>query len=46
MVYFTNKEGSTYDGDFKDNKKYGFGIEKWPDGAIYEGNFVDGVKEG
>jgi len=37
---------SVYDGEFIDDKKNGFGTEKYNDGSIYKGEFKDGVREG
>ena len=51
-------EGHDYDGDFKDNEINGNGVFRWTNGdvydgqityangQIYEGNYVNGVKEG
>lgn len=34
---FTFKSGAIYDGEWKGNKKDGYGIQVWPDGAKYDG---------
>ena len=31
-------DGSSYEGSWVDNKYEGFGVFKWSDGDIYEGN--------
>lgn len=28
------------------NKKNGYGVERWPNGEVYSGCFIDGLKEG
>ena len=33
-------------GGWKDNKQQGYGIEEFPNGDIYEGNFEKGQKHG
>lgn len=37
---------STYEGEWKDGKKHGFGTIVYKDGARYEGNFQNGYKHG
>ena len=32
-----------YTGDMENNKKHGWGIQHWPDGSRYEGNWKDDV---
>ena len=39
-------KGSTYNGEFSDDKKNGYGEEKYSDGSIYKGEFKDGLKDG
>jgi len=41
---FSNK--SVYEGEFKNDMKEGYGIEKFNDGSIYKGYFVQGKKQG
>ena len=38
----TWKDGRMYEGEYKDDKKNGYGVYKWADGRIYEGNWLDG----
>ncbi len=40
------KTGATYKGLLKDNKKVGRGIFTWPNGAKYDGEFMDNAREG
>eukprot|EP00965_Chrysotila_dentata_P229715 6197340-Pleurochrysis_carterae.AAC.1 len=35
-----------YEGEFKSNKICGSGIYNWPDGNVYEGQVVDGLRHG
>ena len=44
MECFSNK--SVYEGEFKNDMKEGYGIEKYNDGSIYKGYFVQGKKQG
>jgi hypothetical protein len=37
---FTWKDGSSYDGDFKDNMIEGYGVYIWDDGRKYRGEWV------
>lgn len=38
---FIDSEGSTYDGDWKDDLQHGYGCETWSQGKIkFEGNYV------
>ena len=39
-------KNTQYEGDFKDDKKNGFGEEKSSDGTIYRGEFKDDLKHG
>ena len=41
---FINK--SIYEGEFKNDLKDGYGEEKYPDGSVYKGGYVAGMKEG
>lgn len=36
--------GAKYTGEWKDDKQHGHGVETWPDGAVYEGHYVNGMK--
>ncbi len=46
IYYFQN--GDIYEGEFSNNKRNGFGIMQYAnnDDAVYEGNWVDGIKQG
>ena len=33
-------DGNSYEGDFVDDSRDGFGVYRWLDGSIYEGQFV------
>ena len=33
-------------GDYKNDKKQGFGVFTWPDGRMYEGEWFDGKQHG
>lgn len=35
-----------YDGDYKDDKKEGYGIFKWPSASVYEGHFKNDFRHG
>jgi hypothetical protein len=35
-----------YKGNWLEDKQEGHGVETWPDGAKYEGNYKQGQKEG
>lgn len=39
-------DGSRYEGEWKDNKRNGYGVEWHPDGEKYCGNWVNNVKCG
>jgi hypothetical protein len=39
-----HQDGAKYEGDWRDDKQDGHGVETWPDGARYEGNYVMGKK--
>ena len=39
-------DGTTYDGEWKDNNKHGRGVYKWADGDTYDGDYKDGKKHG
>jgi len=40
------KDGSVYEGDYKDSKPCGSGIKTYKDGRVYEGEFKDGKPNG
>lgn len=35
-----------YEGNWKDDKQFGRGCESWSSGAVFIGNFFDGMKHG
>ena len=37
---FKFKSGAVYDGEWVGNMRDGYGIQTWPDGAKYEGNYI------
>lgn len=39
-------ENGKYQGQFKNEKRQGFGIYTWKNGNVYEGEWVDGGKNG
>lgn len=36
----------SYDGEYKDDKKEGYGVFKWPSEGVYEGNFKADFRHG
>ena len=40
------KDGTFFEGDWKNNKREGKEICKYPDGAVYEGKFLNGLFQG
>ena len=38
--------GAEYAGEWRENKKDGFGVYKFRDGGAYEGEWADGQREG
>lgn len=43
---FLWSDGRIYEGQYKNNKKEGFGIFNWPSGARFEGTWVNGKQHG
>ena len=39
-------DGALYSGYWKEDKQNGKGRETWPDGAMYEGDYIIGKKHG
>ena len=39
-------DGSTYEGDYKDDKKHGKGIFRYGNGDVYDGNYKDDMRDG
>ena len=46
FLFYIYADKVTYDGQFKDDKKTGFGVYKWPDGRIYIGWWFNGRQHG
>ena len=44
--YFTTRNNRSYEGDWKNVKPHGFGINSFPNGKIYTGNFDKGKPVG
>lgn len=38
--------GDVYDGEYKNNKKEGFGVMKYANGTVYEGQFKNNERHG
>ena len=45
QITFHNKDGSTYQGTWKDGKEHGYGIGK-EEGCTYEGEWKNGLQYG
>lgn len=45
-IYISKVEELTYTGFWKDGLMHGKGVTVWNDGKIYDGNYIDGQKEG
>ena len=45
-IYKEYKSGASYKGQVKDNKKTGRGVFTWPNGAKYEGEFINNIRHG
>lgn len=43
---FTWRDGSRYDGEYRNNKKHGKGKYTSPEGKEYEGSWENGVRQG
>ncbi|CAD8129782.1 unnamed protein product [Paramecium sonneborni] len=41
-----NINGYKFEGEWKNDKQYGKGVENWPDRAKYEGQYFQGKKQG
>ena len=39
-------DGSSYDGEWREDQPHGYGKHRMTDGSIYEGNFKNGAKSG
>ena len=44
LQYYTKH--TTYEGEFKEDKPHGNGIETWPDGGRFVGEYLYGEKHG
>ena len=38
--------GAKYEGDWKEDKQHGKGVETWTDEAVYKGEYRNGKKHG
>ena len=44
---FVDSQGSTYEGDWLNDRQHGQGCETWEEGKVrFTGTYVDGIKEG
>jgi len=46
IIYDSNFENKTFEGEYKDGKRNGYGVITFNNGDSFEGNFVDGLKSG
>ena len=46
MGVYTWQDGRKYEGEYKDDKKHGYGVYTWQDGRIYEGYWFRGKQHG
>lgn len=44
--YYCFLKGDRYIGKWFDDRQHGYGVEEWPDGAKYEGEYSVGLKDG
>ena len=42
----STSDGNKYTGSWLNDLKHGSGVERWNDGACYDGEFVEGLKQG
>jgi len=42
----TYSDGSSYSGEFRNNRRHGYGVYSHPNGERYRGEWIDGVSEG
>jgi hypothetical protein len=40
------KNGVVYHGEWRKNIRWGYGVQVWPDGAKYEGQWAEGKANG
>ena len=45
-TYGQGSTGDFYNGSWKNDTKWGYGVQKWKDGAKYQGDFVRGHRQG
>ena len=45
-IYGQGSTGDFYNGSWKNDTKWGYGVQKWKDGAKYQGDFVRGHRQG
>lgn len=39
-------QSDQYEGEYRNDKKEGFGVFSWADGNVYRGNYVNDLREG